>query len=114
MWACEYGRTAVVELLLERGVEVGTSVDGMTGLHWAANNWQLDTIRLLLDRGAPLETRNAYGGTVLGQAIWSVFNSDPVWRWPRTDADYAARAGAAAAERAQTSTRWASRPRIGA
>jgi len=34
-------------------------------------------IKLLLDRGAPLEARNSYGGTVLGQSLWSVVNGDP-------------------------------------
>jgi ankyrin repeat protein len=87
MWACEYGRTAVAELLLDRGVDVRIEVGGMTGLHWAVNNWQPETIRLLLERGAQLEQRNGYGGTALGQALWSVFNSDPVWRWPLNDAD---------------------------
>lgn len=38
---------------------------------------QLDTIKLLLERGAPLEARNEYGGTVLGQALWSAINGDP-------------------------------------
>jgi hypothetical protein len=34
-------------------------------------------IKLLLDRGAQLEAKNVYGGTVLGQATWSVMHGDP-------------------------------------
>jgi hypothetical protein len=78
LWACEYGRNSVVEFLLEKGVDLRTRGNtGLTGLHWAVAGGQLDTIRLLLDRGAPLEEKNVYGGTALGQALWSVFNSDP-------------------------------------
>ena len=33
------------------------------------------TIKLLLNHGADLETRNSYGGTALGQALWSAVHS---------------------------------------
>jgi hypothetical protein len=36
----------------------------------------LETIKLLLRRGASLEARNCYGGTVLGQALWSAVNAN--------------------------------------
>jgi hypothetical protein len=36
----------------------------------------LETVNLLLKRGAPLEAKNVYGGTVLGQATWCVINGD--------------------------------------
>jgi hypothetical protein len=74
-WACEYGRTAVVEFLLERGVDAASQSGGMTGLHWAAHGGHIEIINLLLQRNAPLEVRNSYGGTVLGQALWSSINS---------------------------------------
>ena len=74
-WACEYGRTAVVKFLLERGVAVASESGGMTGLHWAAHGGHLEIIQLLLERNAPLEVQNIYGGTVLGQALWSSINS---------------------------------------
>ncbi|HEV2844070.1 MAG TPA: ankyrin repeat domain-containing protein [Thermoanaerobaculia bacterium] len=78
LWACEYGRNSVVEFLLEKGMDLRARGNtGLTGLHWAIVGGQLDTIRLLLERGAPLEERNVYGGTALGQALWSVLNSDP-------------------------------------
>jgi ankyrin repeat protein len=49
----------------------------MTGLHWAVVGGQLDTIQLLLERGAPLDAKNVYGGTALGQALWSAINGGP-------------------------------------
>ena len=77
MWACEYGRDAAVEFLLAHGVGIGArDRNGMTGLHWAVVGARPETIRLLLLRGAQLDAVNGYGGTVLGQAVWSAEN-DP-------------------------------------
>ena len=77
-WACEYGRTRVVDFLLKKGADLRAGENtGLTGLHWAVVGGQLDTIRMLLERGAPLEVKNVYGGTVLGQALWSAINGDP-------------------------------------
>ena len=77
LWACEYGRNNVVEFLLN-AVDPATQGDtGQTGLHWAVVGGQLKTIRMLLKRGAPLEARNVYGATALGQALWSAFNGEP-------------------------------------
>jgi ankyrin repeat protein len=79
LWACEYGRNDVVAILLDKGLALGAhDADGQTGLHWAAMNGQLNTIQLLLARGTPLEVKNVYGGTVLGQALWSAAHApDP-------------------------------------
>lgn len=78
IWACEYGRKDVVEFLLDKGVDLRAGENiGETALHLAAHRGQLEMIKLLLDRGAPLEAKNVYGGTVLGQATWSVMNGDP-------------------------------------
>lgn len=76
-WACEYGRKEVVEFLLDKGVDLraGENTD-QTGLHRAVIGGQLEIVRLLLKRGAPLEATNVYGGTVLGQATWCVINGD--------------------------------------
>lgn len=90
MWACEYGQTSVVEFLLDQGIDAGTNAHGMTGLHWAVIGGQLDTIELLIARNAPLEARNAYGGTVLGCATWAVMNSAPVNPWPDANTDWVA------------------------
>jgi ankyrin repeat protein len=77
LWACEYGRNDVADFLLNT-VDLATQGDtGLTGLHWAVVGGQLETIRMLLKRGASLEARNVYGATVLGQALWSAFNGEP-------------------------------------
>jgi hypothetical protein len=69
--ACACGHTTVVARLLEHGVDpAATDPDGMTGLHWAAGNQQADVIDLMLARGAPLEAKNRWGGTVLGCTIF--------------------------------------------
>ncbi len=88
MWACEFGQTAVVEYLLDRGIDPDMQVDGMAGLHWAVIGAHPDTINLLINRGASLENMNKYGGTVLESALWAVIHSDPVYRWPANNVDY--------------------------
>jgi hypothetical protein len=88
IWACEFGHTAVVDFLLSKGLDPGIEMDGMYGLHWALIGGHLDTIQLLIDRKAPLETRNVYGGTALGAALWAAVNSNEVYRWPNTTVDY--------------------------
>jgi ankyrin repeat protein len=90
MWSCEYGHTDVVEFLLNQGVDVGTQVRGMTGLHWAVIGGRLDTIKLLIRRNAPLEAKNSFGGTIIGQTLWASANSGPVGLWPNTDTDWKA------------------------
>ena len=77
IWACEYGRKHVVEFLLDKGVDLRAGQNtGQTALHLAVHRGQLEIIKLLLERGAPLEARNVYGGTVLGQATWSVIHGE--------------------------------------
>jgi len=71
-YACFYGRDDVVEYLIGRGVDLaGHSGDGQTGLHYAGMGASLGAVRILLRHGAPLEALNEYGGTVLGQTLWS-------------------------------------------
>jgi len=89
-WACEFGRDQVIEFLLDKGVDVATEVHGMTGLHWAIVGGHMGAVKLLLERGAPLEWRNGYGGTALGCATWAVKYSDVVYRWPNPETDWAA------------------------
>jgi len=72
LYACAYGRNTTTEFLLEKGADLNTHrADGQTALHWAAIGGHPDTIKLLLRHGAPLEVENIYGGTVLGQTLWS-------------------------------------------
>lgn len=71
-WACEFGRTDVVEFLLPRGVTFDIHLwnKGQTGLHWAAYGGHADIVKLLLARGAPVNTKDqVFGGTPLGWAI---------------------------------------------
>jgi len=78
--ACFNGRTSVADFLLKKGVDPAAGANtGLTGFHWAANRGHLDTVKLLIERKAPLETENMYGGTVLGCAVWSAINE------PRAD-----------------------------
>ena len=70
--ACAYGNNDVVEFLLEKGVDLAAqNRQGQTGLHMAVIGGHLNTVKLLLRHGAPLELENGYGGTVLGQTLWS-------------------------------------------
>lgn len=73
--ACFLGRDDVAGALIASGVDVtaGTAT-GLDALHWAANRGQLQTVRMLIALGAPLETINMHGTTVLGTAVWSAVN----------------------------------------
>ena len=71
--AARYGRADVVTYLLDEGVDVAAS-DGMTALHWAAGGGDLEMIKLLIERGAPLEQKNVYDGTVLDSTLWFAYN----------------------------------------
>ncbi len=83
IWACEYGWQDVAGFLIDRGVNLcaGENV-AQTALHLAAHHAELDIVKLLIARGAPIEAKNCYGGTVLGQTTWSSINSG-------LDVDYA-------------------------
>lgn len=73
-WACEFGRTEVVDFLLQRGMDVATKLrhHGQTGLHWAAYGGHPATVRLLLQRQAPVNAKDdAFGGTPLGWALYA-------------------------------------------
>src|SRR5688572_6391677 len=71
-WACFTGRTVDAEALLDKGVDPAASdKTGLSGPHWAANRGNIETVKMLVRRNVPLEQLNMYGGTVLGQALWS-------------------------------------------
>lgn len=70
VWACKFARTAVAALLLDMGVDPAAK-DGykMTALHWAAANGCAELMRKLLKRGATLEAKNVWEGTVLDSTV---------------------------------------------
>lgn len=73
--SCMLGRTAAAEYLLDNGVDpVAGMKTGLNGFHYSASGGRLDIVRLLIDRGVSMEIDNMYGGTVLGQALWSAVN----------------------------------------
>jgi len=72
--ACFLGRTSLAKYLLDNSVDPMSVRSGQSGFHYAAMAGHLDTINLLIARKIPLEIENMYGGTVLGQALWSVVN----------------------------------------
>jgi hypothetical protein len=70
--ACVYGRTEIAELLVGRGADLAEgSGDGQTPAHMAVIAGHMETLKMLLAHRPPLEQKNAYGGTVLGQTLWS-------------------------------------------
>lgn len=71
-YACVHGRTEVAQCLVARGADLAAgSEDGQTPAHMAVIGGHLETLTMLLAHDPPLEQRNAYGGTVLGQTLWS-------------------------------------------
>ena len=65
--ACAYGRAAVVDFLLDRGIEVDTELkghgEGHTGLHVAAFHAHGDVVDILLRRGARVDAIDKTWGT---------------------------------------------------
>jgi ankyrin repeat protein len=88
IYAAMYGHVAVMEWLLDHGVDVAAQ-DGQTALHLAAHGGHLEAMKLLLSRGAPLEAKNQYGGTVLDQALWSAAHDAGGWGNSKPGLDYA-------------------------
>lgn len=73
--SCMLGHADTAAYLLDRGVDPYAGMKtGLAGPHYAASSGRLDVIKLLIERGVPLEIENMYGGTVFGQAIWSAVN----------------------------------------
>lgn len=75
--ACSYGRTNVVEFLLDHGMDVAArGNDGVwiqtSGLHVAAFGGHVDTVKALLKRHAPVDVKDeTYGTTPLRWALYA-------------------------------------------
>lgn len=83
--ACRFQQPDVALFLIELGVDVSSADhDNMTALHWASATGLLDVVQVLIDRGAPLEVRNTWGGTVLDSTVYFAMNQ------PVAGADYPA------------------------
>jgi ankyrin repeat protein len=79
-WACEFGRTEVVEFLLQQGVDVGARLkhNGQTGLHWAAYGGHADTLRVILRHNPPIDAKDhKFEGTALGWALYGWGSGGP-------------------------------------
>jgi ankyrin repeat protein len=77
-WACEFGRTNVVEFFLAKGFGIDTKLKhhGQTGLHWASLGGHADTVEILIKHGAPVDVRDpTYNGTPLEWALYGWGNS---------------------------------------
>lgn len=89
IYACIYGHTSIAGLLIEKGVNPGVQDwNNYTGIHWAAHGGHVDTVKFLLEKKVPLELKNCYAGTVLGQLLWSASNNAGGWGGNMPDADY--------------------------
>jgi len=87
VWASEYGHVAVMGFLMDRDVDPREEVKGVHALDMAVCGGHLPAIRLLIHRGAPLESRNRYGGTPLGMAFYVLGQRDAVHIWPEATVD---------------------------
>lgn len=67
--AARRGDVAELAQLLARGADLNAALD-LAPIHGACYAGQLEAARFLLDRGASLTQRNAYGGTALGTCIY--------------------------------------------
>lgn len=70
LYAAREGHTAMVERLLDAGADInGTEANQITPLLMAISNNQMDAARLLITRGAELDTQDWYGRSPLWSAV---------------------------------------------
>lgn len=84
-YACLHNKLENADFLLGKGADIAAKVqEGFTALHSATTRGSHETIAFLLDRDAPLEIVNDYGGTVLDTLCWAAVNM------PKPHVDYPA------------------------
>jgi ankyrin repeat protein len=73
LYACGYGSLNAAKFLLDRGADPATrDDDDQTGLHWATWGPKTDVIKLLLERGAPVDAKERrFQATPLDVALWT-------------------------------------------
>lgn len=78
LYACGYGSLSAAEYLLDRGVDVAArNSDGQTALHWANYGPHLDVVRMLLERGAPINVLDGrFHAAPLDMALWTWQHTD--------------------------------------
>lgn len=73
--ACMLGRTATATYLIDAGVDPYAGMKTwLAGPHYAVSSGRLETVKMLIEKQIPLEVKNKYGGTMLGQALWSAIH----------------------------------------
>lgn len=73
--ACLLGHPKTAEYLLDKGVDPYSGMKtGLAGFHYAVSGGRLSVVKALIARRIPTDVENMYGGTVLGQALWSAIN----------------------------------------
>lgn len=83
-WACKFGRADVALYLLNVGVDPNSRDRDFTALHWAAARGLMDVIDVLIAKGAQLDARNTWEGTVVDSTAWfSVNHPMPGVDYPR-------------------------------
>lgn len=72
--ACRFGKTSVVEFLLQKGIKVDARLTygAETGLHWAGFTGHVEIVKLLLQHHAPIDAKDErHGGTPLEWALYA-------------------------------------------
>lgn len=73
--ACMLGQTETAEYLIKQGVDPYAGMRSwLAGPHYAVSSGRLEMVRMLIGKKVPMEVENRYGGTLLGQALWSAVN----------------------------------------
>lgn len=77
LYACGYGSLDAAKFLLDRGVDPAVhDEEGQTALHRATWTPQIDAIKLLLERGAPVDAKDyRFQATPLDTALWTWNNA---------------------------------------